>query len=64
MAEYEKKVRAILKQNGFKFLRHAKGDHDIWNNAETGKQVTVDGKIKSRHMANEILKESGINYKF
>ena len=64
MAEYEKKVRELLKQNGFTFLRHAKGDHDIWRNAETGKQVTVDGKIKSRHMANVILKESGIDYKF
>lgn len=64
MAEYEKKVRELLKQNGFQFLRHAKGDHDIWKNSETGKQVTVDGKIKSRHMANVILKESGIDYKF
>ena len=42
MAEYEKKVREILKQHGFKFFRHAKGDHDIWHNSETGKQVTVD----------------------
>lgn len=38
MAECEKKVREILKQNGFTFLRHAKGDHDIWRNAETEKQ--------------------------
>ena len=64
MAEYEKKVREILKQNGFKFLRHAKGDHDIWHNSETGKRVTVDGKIKSRHMANVIMKQSGIDYRF
>ena len=64
MAEYEKKVREILKQNGFTFLRRAKGDHDIWHNSETGKQVTVDGKIKSRHTANTILKQGGIEYKF
>ena len=64
MVEYEKKVREILKQNGFKFLRHAKGDHDIWHNPEKGNQVTVDGKIKSRHMANVILKQSGIDYRF
>jgi hypothetical protein len=24
----------------------------------------VDGKIKSRHTANEILKQSGIDYRF
>lgn len=32
MAEYEKKVREILMQNGCYFLRHGKGDHDIWHN--------------------------------
>jgi uncharacterized protein (DUF1330 family) len=53
MAEYEKKVRDILKKNGCYFLRHGRGDH-----------VTVDGKIKSRHTANEILKQSGIDYHF
>jgi hypothetical protein len=32
MAEYEKKVREILKQNGFIFHHHGKGDHDVWIN--------------------------------
>lgn len=27
-------------------------------------RVTVDGKIKSRHIANAILKKCGINFKF
>jgi hypothetical protein len=27
-------------------------------------KVTVDGKIKSRHMANQIMKEAGIDYHF
>jgi predicted RNA binding protein YcfA (HicA-like mRNA interferase family) len=52
MAEYEKKVREILRQNGFTFHHHGKGDHDIWFNELRNKKVTVDGKIKSRHMAN------------
>lgn len=30
MAEYEKKVREILSQNKCTFIRHGKGDHDIW----------------------------------
>jgi predicted RNA binding protein YcfA (HicA-like mRNA interferase family) len=64
MAEYEKKVREVLKRNGWVFHHHGKGDHDIWvNQSGTGK-VTVDGKIKSRHMANVILKEAGIAYHF
>ncbi|MDR1019966.1 MAG: type II toxin-antitoxin system HicA family toxin [Synergistaceae bacterium] len=64
MAEYEKKVREILKQNGCYFVRHDKGDHDIWYSPLAGRHVTVDSKIKSRHTANEILKQSGIGCHF
>ena len=64
MAEYEKKVRKILSQNGCTFQRRGKGDHDIWYSPITNCHVTVDTKIKSRHTANAILKQSGINYKF
>jgi hypothetical protein len=30
MAEYEKRVRDKLKEHGCSFVRHGKGDHDIW----------------------------------
>ena len=46
MAEYEKKVRQILSQNGCSFQRRGKGDHDIWYSPITGHHVTVDTKIK------------------
>lgn len=64
MDEYEKKVRNILLSNGCAFIRHGKGDHDIWYSPITGQHVMVDSKIKSRHTANAILKQSGIDYKF
>lgn len=64
MAEYEKKVRNILSQNKCSFIRHGKGDHDIWYSPITNRHVTVDTKIKSRHTANTILKQSGIDYRF
>jgi hypothetical protein len=64
MAEYEKAVRNVLKENGCVFLRRGKGDHDIWYSAISNKSVPVDGKIKSRHMANQILKECGITFRF
>ncbi len=64
MAEYEKKVREILKQNGCRFVRHGKGDHDIYYSPLTNANVTVDTKIKSRHTANAIMKQSGIKYRF
>ena len=64
MADYEKKVRKVLSSNGFAFKRRGKGDHDIWYNALSNCTVSVDGVIKSRHIANKIMKQAGINYKF
>ena len=64
MAEYEKKVRDILRKNGCRFVRHGKGDHDIWYSPLTGRSFPVDTKIKSRHTANEIMKQSGIGHRF
>ncbi len=64
MAEYEKKVRVILAANGCKFVRHGKGYHDIWYSPISNKHFVVDGKIKSRHTANEVMKQSGINHQF
>ena len=64
MAEYEKKVRKKLRENGCYFVRHGKGDHDIWYSPITDRNVTVDSVIKSRHTANAVMKQSGINYRF
>ena len=64
MAEYEKLVREKLKEFGCQYVRHGKGDHDIWYSPLTKRHVTVDGKIKSRYTANEIMKQSGIKYRF
>ena len=64
MAEYEKKVRKILKDWGCIFVRHGKGDHDIWMNPKNGHSVAVDHVIKSRHTANAIMKELNIDYHF
>ncbi len=64
MAEYEKKVREILRKNSCNFVRHGKGDHDIWYSPITKTNFTVDGKIKSRHTANIIMKQSGIKHRF
>ena len=64
MAEYEKKVRQILKENGCHFVRHGRGDHDIWHSPLNNKNFTVDGKISIRHVANEIMKQAGIKYHF
>jgi predicted RNA binding protein YcfA (HicA-like mRNA interferase family) len=64
MAEYEKKVREILKRNGYEFHHHGRGDHDVWYSKALNRKVTVDGKIKSRHMANQIMQQAGIGWHF
>jgi len=64
MAYFEKQVRDILSQHGYHFERRGKGDHDIWFSHRTKKHVTVDGVIKSRHTANAIMKQAGIDYHF
>jgi predicted RNA binding protein YcfA (HicA-like mRNA interferase family) len=64
MAEYEKKVRSILNENGCTFVRRGKGDHDIWYSPITQKNITVDNKINKRHTANGIMKQAGIDHHF
>jgi len=64
MAEFEKKVREILKEYKCTFTRHGKGDHDIWYSPITKRYFTVDSKIKSRHTANAIMQQAGIKNHF
>ena len=64
MAEYEKIVRKILQENDCYFVRKGKGDHSIWYSPITKQNFPVDGKIKSRHTANAVMKQSGVPYKF
>ena len=64
MAEYEKKVREQLHEHGCRFERRGKGDHDLWYSPINGHKFPVDSEIRSRHMANKIMKEAGIDYHF
>ena len=64
MAEFEKKLRKILKKRGCFFVRHGKVDHDIWFSPVSNREFVVDGKIKSRHIANAIMKQAGLSDKF
>ena len=64
MAEYEKKVRQVLRENSCYFVRRGKGDHDIWYSPITNRNFTVDGEIRIRHVANGIMKQAGIDRHF
>jgi len=64
MADFGRDVRKILSEHGCVFVRRGKGDHDIWYSPLTNKNFPVDNKIKSRHTANAIMRQSGISYRF
>jgi predicted RNA binding protein YcfA (HicA-like mRNA interferase family) len=53
-------TKKLLSAHGWELLRRGKGDHDIWHHPASGRKVTVDSKIKSRHTANAVLKQAGL----
>jgi hypothetical protein len=60
MADYSPEVKKILRENGCRFDRAGKGDHEIWFSPITNRKFPVDHKILSRHTANAVLKQAGI----
>jgi len=63
MADYTQKVIKILSDNGCHFVRHGKGDHNIWYTPILKRNFTVDGSITKWTSANWTLKNAGINKK-
>jgi len=65
MADYGDDVRRLLSGDDYvKLPKRGKGSHSMWHNNAKNITVTVKDKIKSRHSANEILKDAKINHKF
>lgn len=62
MNGYYELVIAMPKQHGYQFLRNGKGAHSIWTNGQ--RNQTVSHNMPSRHMANTIMKQAGIAYRF
>ena len=59
MADFTPELKRILRAANCRLYRQGKGDHEIWV-TPLGRQFTVDSKIKSRHLANEVLKQAGL----
>jgi predicted RNA binding protein YcfA (HicA-like mRNA interferase family) len=64
MADFYREIVSILRANGFELLRTGKGSHEIWFNPTTNQHVTVPRSTKSRHTANDVLKQAGLLKKF
>ena len=63
MADYTRRVKKVLSENGCYFIRHGKGDHDIWYSPVNGNKFVVDNNIVPRTSANETLKRAGLKVK-
>ncbi len=57
-------IVAALKAAGCTLKRSGKGDHEIWHSPITNRSVTVDRGSLSRHTANAVMKQAGIDRRF
>jgi len=65
MADYEKAVLRLLRAAGCHKVREGRGDHEVWFSPVSETYFTVKVKaMKSRHTANETLKQAGLPKKF
>lgn len=60
---YYKDIISHLKKAGFQRTKGGKGSHEKWI-APDGSRVLVPRSSKSRHTANAIMKNAGIDHKF
>lgn len=61
MNGYYENVIAVLKKHGFLYVRQ-KGSHQMWRNGAIS--VIVSTNCVSRHTANGIMKDAGIEHRF
>ena len=64
MAELYASIVALLREQGCTFARPGKGSHEIWYSPLTLRHFSVPRSTKSRHTANEILKQAGLRKAF
>ncbi len=64
MSDFAPPLKRILKDAGCRKEREGKGDHEIWYSPITNRRFPVDHKIKSRHTANGVLKQAGLEKVF
>lgn len=60
MGGFLRELKQRLSDAGCHFVRPGKGDHEIWYSPLTDRHFTVDSGVKSRHTANETLKQAGL----
>jgi predicted RNA binding protein YcfA (HicA-like mRNA interferase family) len=57
--DYYREIAKILLEEGWSHVDGGKGSHEKWQNNVTQRIVIVP-RSKSRHTANEVLKQAGL----
>ena len=60
MASFLRRLKRLLLDAGYAYVRPGRGDHEVWYSPITDRHFTVDHGTKSRHTANETLKQAGL----
>ena len=60
MADFYRELVAIVRSHDCQPVRKGKGSHEIWYSPVSNRHFTVPRKTKSRHTANEVLKQAGL----
>jgi predicted RNA binding protein YcfA (HicA-like mRNA interferase family) len=58
---FDRELIRLLRDAGCVLVRPGKGSHQVWYSAITQRHFPVPVGIKSRHTANAILKQAGID---
>lgn len=64
MPGYTRKLKKMLTDAGCSYQGPGKGDHENWWSPISRRTFTVDSDLKSRHTANETLKQAGLKKAF
>jgi hypothetical protein len=60
LARFYQELIELLLRAGCHKVRQGRGDHEIWFSPISQKNFTVDRGTKSRHTANQTLKDAGL----
>jgi predicted RNA binding protein YcfA (HicA-like mRNA interferase family) len=60
MADFYRDLVHILQASGCYLVRKGNGSHEIWYSPVSNQNVTVPRSTKSRHTANDVLKQAGL----
>jgi hypothetical protein len=62
--DFGRELRRLLHEAGCRRERQAKGSHEWWYSPISRRSFPVPYKVRSRHTANEALKQAGLPKQF